>query len=1129
MTRLETAGFETHRVPHPDTVGVSGVIALELARLPAGCRRARLFRQTGHEPIAAVIPSGARIEDVPAPELFDAFLPADDVSAIADWVIASARREAAKPRGSVGRFIRLEHLGRGATGSVWSAFDPRDQRTLAIKQLHGRTPDDVDELKREFRLVADVSHPNLVAMYELVAEDDAWCFTMDLVPGVNLAARTAARGATAQDLVAIFQQVALGLSALHASSLLHLDVKPQNIIVCDDGAAVLVDFGLARMRARARSDAASAPIGGTPIYMAPEILDGQEPGPAADWYAFGLTLFEAVCGHRPFAGDEFNLFRAKRSAPRIDIDSAPVAMRPLLELATALLEPIPDRRPDGGSVLRTLGIASRPPVTAPRMSGFVGRSAELEALRRALWEMPTQRSVCLIHGHPGVGKTACARAFVESVRADALVLEGRCFERESIPFKGFDDPLLQLLEAIRDDANQLDDSDAAGLVRLITAGRTRERRDVDTGLRARAFHAVGELLRVVARGRPIVIFVDDIQWADHDGADLLVSLLGPAGPTPILFVGAKREGEPSCLVEPLAGLVGISRHDIVVPPLPPADAAQMARDLLAVSAAEAEAIGREAAGFPLLVEAMALYGRRTGDPHFTLETTLSYVFDSLASSTRAVLELVALAGRPIPLRLVEAAEDPDHARRALHDLRARHLLRTTGVTPESEVVCYHDRVREIVVRSMEEATRSRTHLTLARTMVTFDADRPEDIAHHYWHGGAVAEATRYAETAAEQAAAGLAFARAAEMFNRARLWCSDAPDRARRLQQREAESLVLAGRGASAAPLYADLAESAPEPERWELARLAAENYMATGHQAEGVAILRPLLWHRGLAWPKGSGSALVRMLWGLARLRLLMPRNPPAEGSTARADGDLPWSAARGLLATDSARGAYYIVESLWRARRDRDLERMARSAAIVGSVILTPVGGMLASWGSTLTEFARQAGQQLSSDYLLGLVDICEGNQRILEGRWQEALDLCDRGLRKLRDLRGDIQWERNLGEMAAIRALEELGLLAEAGLRAAEVMNARANTGDLFGHVTALLYLGQSELVAGSPDIASQFADRVAALWQAPVYTMQHLYTMRLRALCALSTGDIDRAVALVESEWPKLLRSGLMRLP
>jgi hypothetical protein len=261
----------------------------------------------------------------------------------------------------------------------------------------------------------------------------------------------------------------------------------------------------------------------------------------------------------------------------------------------------------------------------------------------------------------------------------------------------------------------------------------------------------------------------------------------------------------------------------------------------------------------------------------------------------------------------------------------------------------------------------------------------------------------------------------------------------------------------------------------------------------------------------------------------MLMPREPPAGSASASTDGDLPWSAARGLLATDSARGAYYVVESLWRARRDGDVHRMARAAAIVGSVILTPAGGMFARWGSTLTEFARSAGRQLASDYLLGLVDICEGNQRILEGRWQDALDLCERGLQKLHRMRGDIAWERNLGEMAAIRALEELGLLVEAGSRAAEVLDVRVNAGDLFGHVTALLYLGQAELIIGSPTIASEFADRVATLWQAPTYTMQHLYTMRLRALCALSTGDLDRAAELVESEWPKLARSGLMHLP
>jgi serine/threonine protein kinase len=192
------------------------------------------------------------------------------------------------------RFEPIALLGEGAVGEVYAAHD-RDRGTrVAVKRLRRLGPDDVQRFKHEFRSLADLHHPNLVSLGELFLEDGEWFFTMELIEGVSFLdwVRPAGRLDEAR-LRAALGQLAAGLSALHAAGKVHRDVKPSNVLVNAEGRVVLLDLGLV---ADVRSSGSS--FVGTPHYRAPEQAARQPAGRAADWYAVGVMLYEALTGYR---------------------------------------------------------------------------------------------------------------------------------------------------------------------------------------------------------------------------------------------------------------------------------------------------------------------------------------------------------------------------------------------------------------------------------------------------------------------------------------------------------------------------------------------------------------------------------------------------------------------------------------------------------------------------------------------------------------------------------------------------------------------------------------------------------------------------------------------------------------
>lgn len=217
------------------------------------------------------------------------------------------------------RFELLGRIGAGNHGVVFRARDSQLQREVAIKRFSHFLADDpraMRRITREVATLARVSHPHVVTVHDLVrmADGDGEItphLVMELVEGTSLKDLLALQGPSLRSVIVV-RGVLEGLAACHLAGILHLDIKPANVLVTTDGGVKIVDFGIAR----AASDA-TATVAGTPHYMAPEQFDGRS-DERSDIYSVGCLLYECLTGVPPFQGTMAGQLMAHRNHPRPD-------------------------------------------------------------------------------------------------------------------------------------------------------------------------------------------------------------------------------------------------------------------------------------------------------------------------------------------------------------------------------------------------------------------------------------------------------------------------------------------------------------------------------------------------------------------------------------------------------------------------------------------------------------------------------------------------------------------------------------------------------------------------------------------------------------------------------------------
>ncbi len=231
------------------------------------------------------------------------------------------------PRVLAERYSNLTLLGQGGHGIVFRAQDLLQDRLVVLKFLAGTgmAPDQARRyFLREFKVAADLLHPNIVRLYDIGSADGTLYYTMEHVPGHALV-HYLGKDQRLDDwefVHSVFAQLASALDHAHAHGVLHRDVKPSNVLVADDGTVRLFDFGLARLSRDGERD--QSMVVGTPFYMAPEMQQTAPIDHRADQYALGVLLFRMLTGRVPFA--DGNVFLAHATQPVPD----PRTLRPEL-------------------------------------------------------------------------------------------------------------------------------------------------------------------------------------------------------------------------------------------------------------------------------------------------------------------------------------------------------------------------------------------------------------------------------------------------------------------------------------------------------------------------------------------------------------------------------------------------------------------------------------------------------------------------------------------------------------------------------------------------------------------------------------------------------------------------------
>ncbi len=1062
------------------------------------------------------------------------------------------------------RFERLHRLGGGASGVVYDAVDHARGVRVALKVLHRVDADAVYQLKREFRALADVAHPNLVVFHELLTEGDDWLLVMERIDGQDVLSwiRSAPDpGARAARTLRAIEQLAAGLSALHAAGVVHRDIKPSNVLVAE-GRLVIVDFGLARPALQQSSD---DDIVGTAAYIAPEHVRGQPVGPAADWYAVGVILYQALTGATPFTGSLVNVLAAKehRDPPAVR-SRAPDASPTLATLCDRLLTCDPAARAGAADISAALG-SDAPATGAETDVELVGRHHQLEALEGALRRVEGGACVTVqLCGQTGMGKTALAHTFVSRAAeaGRALVLAGRCYERESVPYKAFDnliDALADTLDELpRADVDALIPPDAGALVRLFPVLRRVEALAQATApdpavdpfeLRHRAGTALRELLSRLSRARPTILWIDDLQWGDTDSAALLGELTRPPDAPPVLICATVRTDDDddelldrmvrARLERAAAGTV----LRVAVGPLDPTSSRELALALLGDHEGAndaANAIAWEAAGNPLFIRELVAFVRsgrvleRGGDaPSVTLEEVLRHRFERLPHRAHEMLDVIAVAGGPLRLRdAARAARLPNDGTAEAAILRAAILVRGRATLPDDFVEILHDRVRDAAVGALSDERQRELHRRLALTLESDPRADAEALARHWHEAGEKEHACRYTLRAAHEAAEALAFDRAAALF--AQYLEDDNLAQAERhdAEVARAEALASAGLGAEAGQAFLAAMDSAPDQTvAAYLEGRAAEQLLRAGRVDDGLAVLERGLAAHGQRLPKSSRATLASLLYHRARLRLsglsFRPRDAREVPADRLAAIDALWGATSGLAMIDPVRAAELQTRALRLSLAAGERVRVCR--ALAGEAMLVATGGTRsAARTDALVERNEALAAELGTPYPRAIARMGRAYACFLRGDWRGTIKAALPAIGLFRNHCAGSWWELTLTRHLMLWSMAYRGQLDELARRVPPALREAEARGDLYAWTmlsTGLLnwaWLGKDDV-----DVARERLAYAEHRWSIERYHLQHYNHMLARTQLDLYVGAAADAARRVEAGWRALSASMLLR--
>jgi serine/threonine protein kinase/tetratricopeptide (TPR) repeat protein len=1172
------------------------------------------------------------------------------------------------------RFLIIRLIGSGAFGEVYQAYDREKNSVVALKVLRQVSPDALYLFKREFRSLADITHPNLVTLYELMSDGDRWFFTMEFVQGLNFSEyfhsdntntpstlvdlattvsdesqrgpevnteivanqttvtddsrstqrdgdgpRMTGEGGDKERSVQVpefpldtfpdpdrlrlaFTQLAEGICALHKAGRLHRDIKPKNVLVTSEGRVVLLDFGLVtEIHPQEIEDRLT--IAGTPAYMSPEQAAGLPVSEASDWYSVGAMVYEVFSGRPPFTGPSREVLRQKlmfMAPARAQVKSD--AAGALGALCLDLLHGNPSARPTGHDVLVRLGRAQvAAEANAPasiQASRFVGREHHLAQLSEAFDATRRGRTViAYVNGKSGMGKSALVGHFLDDLKRrepGVVELRGRCYEQESVPYKALDSVVDELSRYLKrlplDEAKALMPHDVLALARLFPVLRqvdavAEARRKVleiadSQELRRRAFSALRELMSRLAIRRPLVLFIDDLQWGDRDSIALLGELLRPPDPPPLLLIASYRSEDLESsltlqILEQLQVIVGpaVELRTLPVEELTPSEAHDLASMLLGQQASalenQADTIVRESGASPFFIHELARYSfagvapsSRRKDKRSvpsvssrSASANLDEVIWSrvlqLPKQTRRFVEVVAVAGQPVLLEVVRKVTQFDMVdHQALAVLRSERLIRMVGIhdkerltditseqpalnTAAGAVETYHDRVRESIVDHLSGRSLRVYHRRLGFALESAGHADPEKLAAHFREGGETRKAAEYAMAAAARAAEGLAFYRAAHLYRLTlQIGRFDKNDE-QLLRIKLGDALANAGRGAEAAEVYLAAAQTGPAVEALNLRRRAAEQFLISGRIDDGLAELRTVLDEIKMRLPDTPRRILFSLLLRRLQVRLRGLKFVERDASQVSAEEllriDICWSVAIGLTMVDVVRASDVSARHLLLALSAGEPYRVALALAMeVGHCAIT--GGKAQRRVETILKTATNLAERINRPHALALATLMASAAAYLMGQWKKSLDLADRAERLLRERCTGVAWELHTAQTFSLASLIWMGEWNERTRRLPTLLKEAEERGDRYSSVSLpLIAFSQLlDLAADDPEGARSNLRRSLEQWPHQKFDLQRYCGFYGQVDTALYCGEGARAWELVVETWPVIEGTLLLKV-
>lgn len=711
-----------------------------------------------------------------------------------------------------GRYLIERELGTGGMGVVYMGRDNLLNRDVAVKILGDTelTAQGRARMLNEARAAAQLNHPNIITIHDAGESGETVYIVMELIGGDSLHSCPAEE---TEEIVDVARQVSAALEHAHKHGIIHRDLKPENVLYTDEGAIKLTDFGLAR--SIATRDTSTDAISGTVYYMAPELALGEDYDGRADLYALGVLLYELVCSRLPFVGDDpLSVISQHLHSPVVPPSTRNENIHPQLEnlIMKLMSKSAVDRPGSAAEVLEFLDRVDwsldeddvdkgRILIESIVRGRLVGREHELATLRQH-WLDAARGGVqmVLISGEPGVGKTRLAQELIAFARLHgAQVLRGGCFEYEATI------PYLPLAEALRDWVhiqpvgvleNQLGDT-APELAKLAPEINTRigplaaNPTLAPEQERLRLFDNFARFLSALASEQGLLLYVDDLHWADQGTLSLLHYLLRRFRDEKVLILGAYREVELDRAHALAAALVDWNRERLLtriqLGRLTIEETAQMLAAMFEQESVSEEfysAIYKETEGNPFFIEEVVKSLIEDGQIYReegrwqrkeiqelaipqSVKEAIGRRLDIISPDSVEVLRTAAGLGKVFEFSELSAAstgEPPTQGDEsvlldALEEALSAQLIR---VETSESFSFTHDKIREVLYEELNPIRSRRLHKRLASGLEKLYSDESknahvEDLAYHFLRSGDLEKGMQYSLKAAQNAVALYAF------------------------------------------------------------------------------------------------------------------------------------------------------------------------------------------------------------------------------------------------------------------------------------------------------------------------------------------------------------------------------------